>query len=176
MWGPDTCTMMQIEEVAKPTSKGHKIKPLSSSTKENLQHTQGLFQETVKAKIKSKSKGSSPISDQLEGPVDSGALTPAPPPEAGSGSPFPLLLLKPAAKSEVKRCHGNCPDLRQAGSWRGNPECGDTPAAGTQRELEFTKSGFQWMLETTLKKVLRHCECSLALLCPPKANGWAVGN
>lgn len=32
-----------------------------------------------------------------------GALTPALPPKADSGSPFPLLLLKPAAKSEVKR-------------------------------------------------------------------------
>ena len=36
--------------------------------------------------------------------------------------------------------------------------------------MEFTKSGFQWMPETTLKKVLRHCECSLALLCPPKGS------
>lgn len=104
---------------------------------------------------------------QLRGPTDSGAL-PSPSPRAGSGSPSPLLLLKPAAKSQVKRCHGNCPDLRQAGSWRGNPECGATPAAGTQRE-EVTKSGFQWMPETTLKKVLRHCECSPASLCPPTA-------
>lgn len=33
---------------------------------------------------------------------------------------------------------------------------GATPAAGTQREVEFLR-GFQWMPETTLKKVLRHC-------------------
>lgn len=38
-----------------------------------------------------------------------------------------------------------------------------------QREEEVTKSGFQWMPETTLKRVLRHCECSPASLCPPTA-------
>ncbi|ELK38326.1 Anaphase-promoting complex subunit 11 [Myotis davidii] len=27
-----------------------------------------------------------------------------------------------------------------------------------QREEEVTKSGFQWMPETTLKRVLRHCK------------------
>ena len=41
-----------------------------------------------------------------------------------------------------------------------------------QREVEFTKSGFQWRPETTLKEVLRHCECSPALLCPPTAERW----
>lgn len=40
--------------------------------------------------------------------------------------------------------------------------------AGAQREVEVTKSGFQWRPETTLKEALRHCECSPASLCPPQ--------
>lgn len=116
---------------------------------------------------------------QLEGPTASGALTPAPPPKADSGcSPFPLLLLKPASKSEVKRAMETALTSGRLGGGEGTQSVGLLRPQAHSREVEFTKSGFQWMPETTLKKVLRHCECSLALLCPPMArsNSWVLEN
>lgn len=82
-------------------------------------------------------------------------MTPDPPRKTDSSSPFPLLLLKPAAKSEVKCASEPALTSGRLGGGEGTQTVGLLQLQ-VQWEVEFTKSGFQWMPETTLKKLLRH--------------------